>query len=175
MKEHTSEALLGNSGNSVTRSAADVSEDVLVDGRLVLLVRLCAGTVHGDDTDIVRGKTPDGECPPERSNPIIVTHQHTEGSEGILLLASGLALDRGDTFLYMRLLGLRGDRLQLDLEQLVLVLDPLCDLLAAESKLPRTILEVQNRGVSLRRYLTADGKDTLAGRGNRATSLIPVR
>lgn len=55
------ETLLGNDGDSISRSMQDGDEDVIPDGSLVLLVGASASSMDGKDANIISSKTPDGK------------------------------------------------------------------------------------------------------------------
>ena len=50
------ETLLGNDGDSISRSARDGVEDVVPDGSLVLLVGTATSSVDGEDADIISSR-----------------------------------------------------------------------------------------------------------------------
>lgn len=97
-------------------------------------------TVDGDHVDSIDVQVPNGKRPSKRSNSRILALEHTVLSKGSLLLSSGLRLDEGDLLLD---LGLGHTGLDLCLEQLVLVLEPLGNLLSSESELSGSVLDVK--------------------------------
>jgi hypothetical protein len=187
------EPLLSNDGASVTLSATEVTELLVVGVRLVLVVGDGGGTVelqkkrrvrkgrkegkkgeatHRGDSDVVDGKTPDGEGAAEGSDGGVVAVEHTVGRESLGLLTLRLALDGAET------LGDEGGRvrlatrLDLELEELGLVLEPLRDLLAAELELAATVTNVEDGRGELGRDLASGTHDTATGSGDGATGLV---
>jgi len=84
---------LGNDGNSIARSARDGGENVVPDGSLVLLVGTGAGSVDGEDADIIGSETLDGEGTTERSNRWVRAFQHTVHPKSVLLLSGSFFLE----------------------------------------------------------------------------------
>lgn len=139
----TSQALLRNNGDGITRSSTKLFELKVVDTRLVLVVCLGTGTVARDGTDAVGIKTPNGEGATQGSNVGVGTLEHTKGSKSIFLLPPRLVIDERHSVLEPLLVVATLSGLELHTEELVLVLKPLRDLLASESELSRPVFDVE--------------------------------
>lgn len=138
------------------------------------LGRVSLGKGRPKRTEIIRSETPDSECSSYGGHSRILPFEHTIGSQGVLLLTDCLAFDDGNTLSEELLLLVLGNRLDLELEEVVLVLDPLSDLLPSESNLTRSVVEVKDRRVGLEGNLTPDGQNTLARGRDGSASLIAI-
>lgn len=170
----TSQALLSNDGDGVTRSSAKLFELKVVDTRLVLVVSLGTGTVARDGTDAVSIKTPNGKGATQGSNVGVGTLEHTEGGKSILLLSLGLVIDECHSVLEPLLVVATLSGLELHTEEIVLVLKPLGDLLASESELSRSVLDVEQGQSLLGGDFTGSREDTSTGSRDGSTSLVSV-
>jgi len=135
--------------------------------------------VNRENTNVVRGETPNSETTAERSDTRIgafrALHEHTVGGEHILLLTVSLSLKVSDTAgEKVGVDGLPLDlvRLNLFLELLLLEGKPVSDLLAAEGDLTSTVTDVQNRGWVLGLDFTGDAKSTATRSRNRAAGFV---
>jgi hypothetical protein len=139
----TGERFLDNDGNGVTLGSAKLLELLVVDVRLVLVVGLGRGTVARDDADRVNVETPNGQSPSERSDVRVMTLEHTESRESLLFLSLRLVVDEADSSFEPLVAVCTLVCLELGLEQLVLVLEPLRDLSSSEGKLSGSIVDVE--------------------------------
>jgi hypothetical protein len=159
------ETLLGDDGGSIPRSARDGGEDVVPDGSLILLVGTGAGSLNGEDADIISSKFPDGEGTTKRSNQRVRALQHTVHPKSILLLSGSFFLEvyeaRRDVLLvdgltFLLVVG------NLFLEFILLVCKPLLNLGAAEGKLVRAVGDIQDGKGMLHFDLVCHGKSPLS-------------
>ena len=103
--------------------------------------------MDGEHADIVRRQAPDGESATERGDARVRPFEHAEHGERVLLLPGRLLLDAVDASgeLFLGELGtLLLAELDLLLQLVVLVREPLRDLLPTELELAGAVLDVQN-------------------------------
>lgn len=170
----TSQALLSNNGDGITRSSAKLFELKVVDTRFILVVSLGTGTVARDGTDAVGIKTPNSKGTTQRSNVGVGTLEHTKGSKSLLLLPLGLIIDERHSVLEPLLVVATLSSLELHTEKFVLVLKPLRDLLASESELSRSVLDIEQGQSFLGGDFTGSRENTSTGSRDRSTSLVSV-
>lgn len=170
----TGQALLSNNGDGITRSSAKLLELKVVDTRLILVVSLSTGTVARDGTDAVGIKTPNGKGTTQRCDVGVGTLEHTKGSKSLLLLPLGLIIDERHSVLEPLLVVPNLSSLELHTEKFVLVLKPLRDLLASESELSRSVLDIEQGQSLFGSDFTGSREDTSTGSRDRSTSLVSV-
>ena len=131
--------------------------------------------MDGQDTEVVRGETPYSKSATQGRNAGVSALQHTICRDCVLLLASRLFLDVGNTIgNILRVDGVTATLAELDLvlELLTLIVQPLCDLSSAESKLSGAVADVEDGEGMLSRDFAGDRERPTTRCRNRATSLV---
>ena len=133
--------------------------------------------MNGEYTQIVSGKAPNSESATQGRDPRVNTFKHAVCRDSVLLLAGCFLLDVRNARSKVVLvdgIALTLAVLDLVLQLLALVVQPLRDLLATEGELARTVCQIEDGQRVLRVHLTSDGQGSTARRGDGTTSLVTV-
>lgn len=131
--------------------------------------------MDGQNAKVIRSKTPDSKGATQGRNAGVGALQHTICRDCVLLLASRLFLDVGSTASnILRVDGVTATLAELDLvlELLTLIVQPLCDLSSAESKLSGAVADVEDGEGMLSRDFAGNRERPAARSRNGATSLV---